>query len=65
MQDNNSTQTLSDTQISAITGGSTPTIGVGIADVNPPTFSVIVPKEPTYITLAIGEDGGKLPDPLS
>ncbi len=65
MQTNNTPHTLSDNNIRAISGGSSPTLGVGIADNSPPTFNVTPVKEPIYITLAIGEDGGKLPDILS
>jgi hypothetical protein len=36
-----------------------------MADLAKPKFSVTPIKAPIYITLAIGEDGGKLPDPLS
>jgi len=51
----------------SVTSSDLPKIAAGKSspEVNLPTPPVSGVKDPVYVTLAIGEDGGKLPDILS
>jgi hypothetical protein len=51
--------TVVESQLFEVSGGLRARLGEGVPVVDP------TPKEPVYITMAIGEGGGKLPDILS
>jgi hypothetical protein len=64
MKDQQQAVTLAEEQLFIVSGGRTYQ-GEGV---KPPTFSLPSPpiyKEPIYITMAIGEGGGTLPDILA
>jgi hypothetical protein len=70
MKPSNTTTPLNEANLVAVCGGINPTTTVGMADPTAPKFTapkcIVTPiKAPIYITLAIGEDGGKLPVFLS
>ncbi|MEQ3640180.1 MAG: hypothetical protein ABNH03_10505 [Alteromonas sp.] len=64
MKDQQQAVTLAEEQLFVVSGGRTYR-GEGV---KPPTFSLPslpIYKEPVYITMAIGEGGGTLPDILA